>query len=225
MSKLTPTYEFAKTTLVVIVLLLLVIILISVGYIWLDNKRRKSNNDGQRLIGEKNNPESIDFFKDHESLAMEELPNEDIRITNHLGGFEIIVPVTYNLSGNGKHFSVAFYGTDNAKGPGPRDFSQLQFRIYELESPLLEKVKEEYRSMQENDGMAVNYGEIREVVVGSVNGYDFSCPFLVYGKCIYLPLKNSTKEYLFILKQYSDDNNRGYANALDKIISTFKYVN
>lgn len=170
-------------------------------------------------------PQSTGIDANKSVLTTEELPSGDIRMTDRLSNTEIIVPVTYNLTGDADNFTVSFHGIDSDKGPGPRDFSQLQFRHISREGNLYEKVKEEYRVSKEDDGDTVNYSDIKEIKLGNIKGYYYLCPFLVPQECIYLPLENNPQNYLFILKSFSDENNRGYEKELYQILTSLKYIN
>ena len=148
------------------------------------------------------------------------LPNGDIVISDFLSNIKVTVSAIYNLTGEAGNFTVSFHGIDSGKNPGPRDFSQLQFRYDSLNGNLYEKVKEEYRSSNKNNDSSIDYNDIKKIKLGNIDGFYYSCPFLVTQECIYLPLANNSQKYLFILKSFSDENNRGYEKELDQILNS-----
>jgi len=204
-------------------LLILVALITITGIGYYAYKNRQIKFIPQQSSSESRTPSTIpSLIPPSDDLQTFELPSGDIKITNLLGKFEFVVPVTYNLAGNAKNLSVNFKGADGGY-PGPRDFAEVQFRILELEKPTLQdQVRDTYTTDKKGAGETPNYDDIKKITLGKANGYSYSCFFLVEQNCIYLPMDN--QKYLFILTRYEDRNNRGYQNEIDQILSTFKFM-
>jgi len=149
------------------------------------------------------------------------LPDGTVKITNPQFGFEIVAPQNYVVSTDTQNFTIRFEGPNSNQHL--QDFAGLYFNTEILNtSTLEEKVKESYKQIKMNNDGFVNFNDITNININGIQGFSYPCPFLVTQECIFLPL--NAKNYLSILKNYSDGYNRGYSKQLDQILSTFRLI-
>ncbi len=167
-----------------------------------------------------------DFGK-NDNFELKELPNNQAKITNLLGGFSITAPTTYTLIGTSENLSMSYKGPENGTdGPPPVDFATLHFRVHDLETEtLLETVNIEFSQFTENSDVKITNNEPKETYVGDFKAYHFDCPFLVQQECYYAELPSYSNKYLFVLKSFSDDFSNGYSQQMNEIMSTVTISN
>lgn len=157
-------------------------------------------------------------------LEIVELENSKLQITDSLNKIQFEIPDKYVITGDTRNYAIGIKGIKAVDGPDLQDFAQLQVRREELEVDLAMLVEEEYLKTTKNTQTEPNLAEIKEIKAGQLNGYSYSCPFLVEQTCMYFALEDTTEYYLFVRKSLSDDFYRGYEREITNILSSIKVV-
>ena len=207
-----------------LILVLVLITVVGIGYYAYKNGQIKINQPTEKTIEISNLPPTQPPTLTINDLQTLELPTGDIKITNPIGNFEIVVPATYTLTGDVNNFGLIFPSPDSGDPDLPTIPTSIGLKIRKLEQKSLQdQVKEEYSSTKINEGETPNYNDIKSITLGGVNGFSYPCPFLVQQECIFLPLDEA--KFLFVLiTNYSDENRGGYGKEIDQILSTFKFL-